>query len=100
MVLFGQSLESDPTWVGENVDHKHTYTFYNIAHPRCQVCAKVSPLMGEGEGGGDYVPEFQGFLSLSPLTPPLSRKGRGSFRMDINYLAHSQQNRLIHKHNP
>ena len=50
MVLFGQSLESDPEWIGENVDHKHTYTLYNIFHPLCQVCAKVSA-RGEGVSG-------------------------------------------------
>jgi hypothetical protein len=36
--------------------------------------------MGEGKGGGDNDWDIEAFLF--PLTPPLSRKGRGSFRMN------------------
>jgi hypothetical protein len=38
--------------------------------------------MGEGEGGGDNDCKYQVFSFTFPLTPPLSRKGRGSFPMD------------------
>jgi hypothetical protein len=62
MVLFGQSLESDPEWIGENVDRKHTYTPYNIFYPLCQVCAKVTP-EGEGEGG-EKCPVFSALLTF------------------------------------
>jgi hypothetical protein len=43
------------------------------------------PLTGEGQGGGDSDGDIKAFHFCSPLTPPLSREGRGGFP-DGNYL--------------
>ena len=42
------------------------------------------PSDGGGKGGGDNVLKFNDFIFyfLLPLTPPLSRKGRGGFRIE------------------
>ncbi len=41
------------------------------------------PPTGEGQGGGDNDWDIEAFHYYFP-SPPLSRKGRGSFRMDTS----------------
>jgi hypothetical protein len=44
-------------------------------HPEIRLFS--SPSMGEGEGGGDYGPEFQDFLFSSPSPHPSPARGEG-----------------------